>query len=373
MSHKPETALRELRRAVFPVPETQDERARRERIGDRVNALQRELSAKRARSRRFGFFLAVAALVAGMGTAFFFLRSEAPLAQPASSRESVDNVHLVSGQASVLRGHDLSPLDHGQLDLSSDPVLVTRAEETAELRLSSNTEVSVAPASELGIARRQPTLGGFEERLRLRAGSLALRVPKLGAQGRVSIETRDTLVEVHGTQFTVRVIERQPLESFTEVDVREGRVLVRSGDTSRFLGAGDHWSSRSTQVAPNAEAGSAREAAARAPARREPSPEKANVRASELAAQNRLLEAAELAQRSGMPELALQRLETLITRYPNAELAHNARVERFRVLDAMGKKGDALAAARAYLERHPKGFARTEAERLIVTLTAPPP
>jgi hypothetical protein len=171
----------------------------------------------------------------------------------------------------------------------------------------------------------------------------------------------------------VRVIERQPLESFTEVDVREGRVLVRSGDTSRFLGAGDHWSSSPTQLAPNAEPAPGREAAPRAPARREPSPERASVRASELAAQNRLLEAAELAQRSGMPGLALQRLETLITRYPDAELAHNARVERFRVLDAMGKKGDALAAARAYLERHPRGFARSEAERLIVTLTAPAP
>jgi hypothetical protein len=369
MSLKYETPLRELRRGVFPVPEARDEQARRERIGARVNALQRELSAQGR--RRFGLFMALAALVAGMGAAVFLLRTEAPLAASVSSGESIDDVRLVAGQASVRRGHELSPLAHGQLDLSSDPVLVTRAEETADFRLSSNTEVSVAPASELGIARRQPTPGGFEERLRLRAGSVALRVPKLGAQGRVSVETRDAFVEVHGTQFTVRVIERPPLESFTEVDVREGRVLVRSGDASRFLGAGDHWSSDSTQVAPTAEPGSARDTARRAPARSEPSPEKSSVRASELAAQNRLLEAAELAQRSGMPELALQRLETLITRYPDAELAHNGRVERFRLLDAMGKKGDALAAARAYLERHPRGFARTEAERLILTLTTP--
>jgi hypothetical protein len=97
------------------------------------------------------------------------------------------------------------------------------------------------------------------------------------------------------------------------------------------------------------------------------------IAASELAAQNRLLEAAELAQKSGMPTLALQRLEALITRYPDAELAHNARVERFRVLRLAGRDAEAVAAAQAYLDRHPGGFARQEAERLIEDLSPPSP
>jgi outer membrane protein assembly factor BamD (BamD/ComL family) len=81
-----------------------------------------------------------------------------------------------------------------------------------------------------------------------------------------------------------------------------------------------------------------------------------------------LLEAAELAQRSGMPALALERLETLIQRYPEAELAHNAEVERFRLLASLGRKSEAAAAARQYLKQRPHGFAHAEAESLLETL-----
>jgi outer membrane protein assembly factor BamD (BamD/ComL family) len=93
--------------------------------------------------------------------------------------------------------------------------------------------------------------------------------------------------------------------------------------------------------------------------------------ASELAAQNRLFEAAELAERNGLPELALERLDTLIRRYPGSELAHNAEVERFRVLAALGRAEAAKGAAARYLEQHPDGFASEEARRLIQSRGAP--
>jgi outer membrane protein assembly factor BamD (BamD/ComL family) len=85
---------------------------------------------------------------------------------------------------------------------------------------------------------------------------------------------------------------------------------------------------------------------------------------SPLAEQNRLLQAAQLARRNGMPALALERLETLIERYPGSELTHNALVERFRLLASMGETAKARNAANEYLKRYPAGFARAEAERL---------
>jgi hypothetical protein len=155
------------------------------------------------------------------------------------------------------------------------------------------------------------------------------------------------------------------------VVVREGRVLVRSGAQSRFVGAGESWSSQveapviaAPAAAPPAVAPPARPVKKRAAAlERRPLP------ASELAAQNRLLEAAELAQKGGMLPLALDRLDTLIARYPDAELADNARVQRFRVLHLAGRDAEALAAARDYLERQPEGFASAEAEQLIEALS----
>lgn len=374
------SALRRMRGGVLPVLDPASEQARRERIAARVVELAQELQGRRERRRRWGVGVAVAALVGACALALFLgvLRDPAPAVVAGAPTE----LRLVGGQASVRSAAGLSALGAGQLELPSDAVLVTHAEQSAELRLASETALSLAPASEVGVTRRQAAADAFEERVRLRSGSVALRVPKLGARGKVSVETRDALIEVHGTQFSVRVVERAPLEPFTEVQVREGRVLVRAGAEPRLLGAGERWSSAgegSAASAPRGLEAPGPEAPASEPQRAEPSaaPSSASsaapsrrakprrASASELAAQNRLLEAAELARKNGLPSLALARLEALIARYPDAELAHNARVERFRVLRLMGRERAARAAARAYLDQHPYGFARAEAEQLL--------
>jgi hypothetical protein len=389
MTHKPEEALRELCRGVFPAPDPEQEAARRERIAARVMDLQRQLGAQRQRRRRFGYALALAALVGGVCAVALFLSSALGKRAP-SLVESADVVQLVAGRASLSDSSGLASLAPGRLEVSNDAVLVTRADEGAEFRLSSQTALQVAPASTVGLARNTAGLGGFEERVRLRAGSVSLVVPKLGSRGKVSVETRDALVEVHGTRFSVRVVERAPLDPFTEVDVREGRVLVRSGELSRFLGAGDHWSSneRPAPLPAAAPAAPAMQAAPTPPAVA-PEPVRSSSHAarsrrdtgrasesresaSDLAAQNQLMEAAELAQKSNMPSLALDRLEKLVRRYPDAELSHNARVERFRILNGMGKQQQAAAEARDYLERYPSGFAREEAEHMIEAASAAP-
>jgi hypothetical protein len=358
------------------------ESARRERIAARVLDVSRELSARRRQRRRVGWGLALAALVGGACALLLWLSpgdgAFAPTASGAASE-----VRLIAGHAEVRDGAGLAPLAAGENSLPEGSLLVTSARESAELLLESDTALSVAPASQVRISRQRPSPELFEERVKLRTGRVALRVPKLGARGKVSVETPDALVEVHGTQFSVRVVEEPARAPYTEVQVREGRVLVRAGEQSRFLGAGDSWTSLG-------DAPAARPPAMSEPSMAEPTPEPAAVpqpepapapRArprghrpsapSELGAQNRLLEAAELAQKSGLPMLAVQRLEALIARYPDAELAHNARVERFRLLDLAGRRSEAAAAARDYLDRHPDGFARGEAERLLAEPAVP--
>lgn len=351
--------LSKLRGGLWPVLDEASEQARRTRIAARVLEVQRELTARRARRRRFGAAFGAAALVAAAAGALLFVHAQT--SAPPAVAPAEDAVLLVAGHASLRDAAGLAPLARGRLSLEREAVLVT-AHDGAELRLSSNTELSVAPSTEVALTRRRRTPELVEERVRLRAGGVALRVPKLGARGKVSVETRDALVEVHGTQFSVRVVERPPLEVFTEVNVREGRVRVSSGNHERVLVAGESWSSREVTPEPPAVAAPAAPPTSRAPSKRAA---QSRVAPSDLAAQNRLLEAAELAQKSGMPRLALERLEALIARYPDAELAHNARVERLRVLRLAGRDVEARAAARDYLERHPDGFARTEAEQLL--------
>ena len=368
----------------MPVLDEASERERRERIAGRVNAVSRQLSARRELRRRWSVGLALAAIVGGVAALLLWVSPGLPGSAPVAAAAS--EVRLVAGHASLRDGAAVEALAPGEHALGDGALLVTAAEESAELLLTSDTAVSVAPASQLGISRQKTAPNVFEERVRLRAGRVALRVPKLGASGKVSVETPDTLVEVHGTQFSVQIMEDGPRVRHTEVSVREGRVLVRSGERSQFLGAGDRWSSRAEAAPPAApppatvtqpEAGAEPAPAAQPPEARAASrarPGRTTRRrppASELAAQNRLLEAAELAQKNGLPSLALARLDALIERYPDAELAHNARVERFRVLSLAGRKGEAAAAARDYLERHPDGFARAEAERLLAEPAAP--
>ena len=385
MNQKSESPLRELCRGVWPAPDPESEALRRKRIAGRVLEVQQQLSTQSERRRRSRWVVLLAAIVTGCcAVGVLSLRPGVLAGFGAAS----DELRLVAGHASLSSGGVLAALEPGEIDVSAEPVVVTRADERAEFRLSSNTALDLAPSSEVGILRRRASAGAFEERVRLRTGSVALRVPKLGASGKVSVETRDALIEVHGTRFSVSLLESAQHTPFTRVEVAEGRVLVRSGDTSRFLTAGEHWQSGQASPTPPAPAPAAATTpppepqparASEAPhARARTLPARAlpgapSPSASELGAQNRLLEAAELAQRSGMPALALERLETLIARYPDAELAHNAEVERFRLLASLGRKSEAVAAARQYIKQRPHGFASAEAESLLETLGTPEP
>jgi hypothetical protein len=381
VSEKPESSLRELRRDVWPVADPGTEQRRREHIAGRIVALNRQLAEGSLRRRRWGGWLALAALLGSLCVLWVLAR--APNGTPGAPQAALPGVRLMSGAASLSRGGVLAPLGTSPLDDSvGAPVVMTRADQAAEFRLSSETALKLEAASEVGLERRD-TPQGFEERVRLRTGGVALTVPKLGQRGKLAVETSDSWIEVHGTQFSVRWVERPPLASFTLVQVTEGKVLVRSRGASRFLGAGEHWSSNAetppelpptvpataapatvAPPTPAASSASAPRSKAVAPSERPAEPSQ-GVAASELAAQNRLLEGAELARKSGMPALALERLDTLMQRYPEAELAHNARVQRFRLLWSMGKKTQAASAAREYLERYPQGFARAEARAYV--------
>jgi FecR protein len=378
VSRKPQNPLGELRRGVWPVQAPETEQRRRAHIAGRIVTLNRQLAEGSLRRRHLGGWLACAALVGSLCVLWVFARgpSGSPVAAP---QTALAGVRLVSGAASLSRGGVLAPLGASPLDDSrGEPILVTRADQSAEFRLSSETALKLEAASEVGLERRE-TAHGFEERVRLRTGAVALQVPKLGQRGKVAVETSDSWIEVHGTQFSVRWVERSPLASFTLVEVKEGKVLVRSRDgESRLLGAGEQWRSNAqtppatlveappvpppTVAAP---APSLSAAKPKGPAPIEHAPEPPALAASDLAAQNRLFEGAELARKSGMPALALERLDALMQRYPDAELAHNARVQRFRLLWSMGRRAQAVSAARDYLERYPRGFARAEARAYI--------
>ncbi len=364
-----ESPLRELCRGLWPAPDPEAESARREHIAGQVLALQRRLARQRRVRRRAAFASALAALLGGALALVLWLRVPAAPEQAAAQGEAL---RLLAGSVSLSQqqGHAALPL--GPLTLAADELLVTAATEGAELRLASETALSVAPASRVGLERRARG-ARFEERVRLVAGRVALQVPRLGEQGKVLVETGDALVEVHGTRFSVRVVPQAGRAPFTEVEVQEGRVRVQGAAGERMLGAGARWSSldlaaaQQPSSAPQVEGQAAQAEAAQPLPRRAERPRRPRepAPASELAAQNRLLEAAELARKNGLSQLSLRRLAELIERYPRSEHAHSARVTRFRLLRELGRVQQARAAAQEYLQQHPHGFAREEVEQWL--------
>jgi hypothetical protein len=232
MSRSVDGALRELRRGVEAVPDAESESARRERIGGRVTELQRGL-VRRDRARRlFGGLLLAAAAVVGS----VVLMPGAPEPSIVMARDEV-RVSVVGGRVLLRQDGATTSIGPGDVDVTRDAVVLTDGE-SAVLRLASRAALELTRASRVKLSARPSPEGTHHERVRLLAGRVDLDVPKLAPGEALAVETHDSLVEVRGTRFAVSVVEREPQGPFTQVDVSEGRVLIRLKDGVREVGAG---------------------------------------------------------------------------------------------------------------------------------------
>ena len=269
--------------------------------------------------------------------------------------------------------------------------LRTDAQETRTGTLENGARVQVGHSTELTVSALE--LGNDE--LVLDRGRVDLTVPKLHSGHTLSVTTPDSTVTVRGTRFSVEVVLAGS-GATTNVEVTQGSVWVRQGDTRLVLVAGSHWSSgqrattlladprASAAVAPTSAVGSAPSASIGGPSQTKsaatsgatPALSGARTQAtpelSTLAEENELYAAAARAAREGNEALAIGDLSALLTRYPSSPLAQNARVDRFRAVMRSGRTKEAAAQARSYLADYPNGFARDEAKALVLRSLASP-
>lgn len=342
--HRAELALRAL--GELPVPEASPsaEARRRRQVVDRLEQLGRE--GAQAAPRRRWWRLGVAALVLTASAAAATL--------------------LVTGVGQQREPAQPAPVEHA---MTRGSEVKTEPGSTVQLKSALGAKISVAGSSELRLTGGDAA-GGIE-RVELSLGSIQVKVPKLGAQRQFRVSTPDTLVIVHGTEFSVTVRKDAEGRTNTSVEVTSGRVEVRKQQAVEFLDAGAAWSSRAIPAsaalgeavaAASNDAPSARPKAASAAARHVASA--AEPPRGNLAQANALLSAALEASRQGNDTLALTRLDELLRRYPDSPVADSARVERFRTLRRLGRDQDAARAAQKYLKGDPDGFARDEARQL---------
>lgn len=310
----------------------------------------------------------------------------APAASP-----SARGTALAAGAVFVRGGHESALSD--DVGLEARDRIVTAHAGRASITLSTGTRLVVEPSSEVTLAEQGPTTS-----FALAAGSVHADVAKLHPGERFIIRAPDGEVEVWGTSFDVSVVTPSPGcggGTSMRVVVSEGVVVVRSaGAVEDRVTKGQSWpracapvdasAASSANVLPTAassapvphgrgvQSAATLTATADAPAatlvRPLPPPPLAAPAApepaSELAAQNALFAEAAAARRRGDSASAVAAYDRLAARYPSSPLTENAWVERMRVIAASDARRGADA-ARAYLARYPRGFARTEASDLV--------
>lgn len=324
--------------------------------------------------RRCGAAAAGCAVLLGV-FGWFVARGEraAPVAVavPAPLRQNAPAlVRLLSGNVVAVRAGATSVVRSDRpLALHEQDSLTTGASSGAKLDLPRGVAVTVAPSTQLVIERAR----ALDSRLRLQLGSMEIEVPKLDEPRRMVVQTPEAEVIVLGTHFVVEVRSADsglPGATVTSVQVSRGSVRVRrdSGEEALLI-AGGSW--ESAPPSKRTAADPTGERSASPTRRRGNTPTLGEARsptpapAEKLTLENRLFQSALDARNSGDAKKAAELLGELLVRHPRSKLAHEARIERFRLLLRSGDTRAAVRDAQRYLRDYPRGIATDEALRIV--------
>ncbi|WP_394837412.1 FecR domain-containing protein [Pendulispora rubella] len=288
----------------------------------------------------------------------------APSVEPIAT-PLVGDVRVRSGDVvrAIAQGTPLSAGDHVLADGAA----------RASVTLVTGTRLALEGTSDLAMTQSHPAMTVFT----LVQGAVRADVAKLKAGERFLVRTADAEVEVRGTSFRVAVVAADtscPVPVATRVEVTEGVVAVRHGATEVSLHPGESWPPPCTPPPPRASAPPAaaqvpkKVAPARLPrpAHENPAPAEREQASSDLAAQNDMFARAMQEKQSGRAGAAVATLDRFAATYPASPLAENAVAERMKIL-ATSDPARARTAARDYLTRYPRGFARVDAEKILAT------
>jgi hypothetical protein len=334
-----------------------------------VAALALAIAAKARRRRMVVLSAATLALAAGLAMVVRLAGgSSLTSAKPvATVRAELVVEHASGGGNQLMRAGATQPLPDMSVLAVGDSVR-SGQDGMATLGYADGTRMTLSSSARLRVDDL-----GTTRRFSLSSGQLQAHVTKLGQGDRFIVSTPDSEVEVHGTVFTVAV-DSSPSRcrnsaSSSTVSVSEGAVWVRSGDKQIVLQPGESWATpcyeprnsaadvavrapavMPSQVGTPARSGVHKSAATRVtstaaptqvqlefpvvPSLEPPHSPAPAPSVSRLAEQNDLFSAAMTAERQGQHDLALRKLDELVTRYPGGPLSESARAERQRILSA---------------------------------------
>lgn len=365
MTHDPlEQMTRLLRDATADVGDASALPPRRdEAIAKVAEAIRARARAERRRRALGAMAVAAGVLAVASAGAFVAFRA-APNATTARNMPT-DLGRMEGSGVTVLRdGHSESAESGARIAEGAE--LRTSAGAEAKLAFDSGTQVTIGDGARVRLVEQRK-----QKRFALEAGWLTAKVAKLAPDERFVVATGDAEVEVRGTAFRVSLAEAGApcaVATPTRLVVTEGVVVVRHAGAEHRVAAGQSWPEGCATAAQQASTPVV--AASPAPLRDAPRPKPADVhaplRGSHLSEQNDMFDLAMREKREGRSGEAVVTLDRLLARWPDGPLAESAAAERMRLL-ASSDRPRAVRAARDYLARWPRGFARAEAEALAGT------
>lgn len=319
-----------------------------------IDALRSELARTRRRAawRNRAIVIASAAAIivlAVIAVRRSMVRQPLPVAAAPTTR-----VQSAQGNVTIERGSAIVSAAAAQ---QGDTIACKGPDCRADLVLPSGSVAAMQ-----GDARVALSSTSEVQLLRLDAGSARFDVVKLRPGERFIVRTIDAEIEVRGTSFRVTVAEQEPCTAAgrTRVDVFEGTVAVRHGGTDDVLTAGQQWPFAPCAPPPSTTSSASITSTPQSSAPATP-PKPSASSASDLSAHNALWAEAVAAKKRGDNAGALAGFTKYLAKYPNGFLAEAAEVERMRLLSGPAR----VDAAKAYLAKHPSGYARAEAQAII--------
>ncbi|MBI4701185.1 MAG: FecR domain-containing protein [Deltaproteobacteria bacterium] len=392
---KPGTSSRRLLARLGASPVLVEERgraaARRERVIARLHVLGlAEIGRRTGRARRLRFLALVAIAVTPAIALLVVWLAVRGAGSPGTSTAQGARVAALAGSVHVVHtGRGATAVSRDELAVGLADEVTTGPGAQARMTLASGAVLTVGPNAHLRLLPVAEHPHGRHERIELGLGRIDLDVPRLGPDASLGVQTVHALVLVRGTSFTAEVRpagDGGGLASF--VTVMQGEVVVRTDRLETRLGAAAHWSSWPQEAEPSPQVSEPDAAWSRPPgtrAGRQSGDPRAGAAAgggppagpaaggearpaseppdaggpdatpatagsagpgassgSTLAEQNQLFSAAMAARRRGDDAAAVAQLDELLRRFPESALAQDARVERARAMDRLGRTPGAL-------------------------------
>jgi ferric-dicitrate binding protein FerR (iron transport regulator) len=327
-----------------------------------VETIERAMLARKRRRQSVAWAGALSAAAAVAIAATQLRQSSAP----ASSTVPIAIDVTPSGQGAALARSEGREQLKQRVSIESGQRIDTPANGGASLQLSTGSSMTLSGRSSFRVDSQ-----GATQRFSLQHGELVAHVAKLTTAQRFIVDTPDAEIEVRGTRFRLRVIERPEAcggGTRTRLEVSEGAVEVRLASANTVsVKAGEVWPTDCAEpihVTQTPAPQSINGHETTIPKTHAVSPIAANEteRGSALTAPNDLFAEGVARGRQGDTSGALRIYQELMSRFPTSPLAENALVERMRLSTTIHERA---VEAKQYLARYPRGFAAAEARKLL--------